>query len=111
MTLRRKVLVAATALGFAFAGAVVAGVSSNDTDRPATPTFTPTGSSGGSYSESQLHQDYNMTRYMGNPDAAGPMFSGQLVDPQLQHSQSPAFVRELEEHQADMDRMLGKGQP
>ncbi len=57
------------------------------------------------------HSDFNMTQYMSSPGAAGPMFTGATVDPQLRHSQDPAFVRELEEHQQDMDRMLGRGQP
>jgi len=39
------------------------------------------------------------------------MFSGQTPDPQLEHSQDPCFVGQLETHQADMDRMLGKCQP
>lgn len=61
--------------------------------------------------EDQLHQDYNMTQYMSGPTASGPMFTGQITDPQLEHSSDPAFVRELEQHQADMDRMLARGTP
>lgn len=62
-------------------------------------------------SEDQLHQDYNMTQYMSDPNASGPMFTGPMTDPQLQHSSNPAFVRELEQHQADIDRMLARGTP
>jgi hypothetical protein len=39
------------------------------------------------------------------------MFSGQMTDPQLRHSSNPAFVRELEQHQADIDRMLARSTP
>ena len=61
--------------------------------------------------EDQLHQDYNMTQYMSGPNASGSMSTGQVTDPQLQHSSDPAFVRELEEHQRDIDRMLARGEP
>ena len=36
------------------------------------------------------------------------MFTGQVQDDQLLHSQNPAFVQALEEHQADIDRMLAR---
>lgn len=111
MTVRRKLLVATATVGVV--GALIAGANADDAKDPSTPAPVATygGSSGGSYGDAQLHQDYNMTQYMGNPNADGPMFSGQTTDPQLQHSQNPGFVRELEQHQADMDRMLGKGAP
>ena len=76
---------------------------------PATST-TP-GPSGALASDPDLHADSNMTRYMSSPGASGPMFTGQVIDPQFRHSQDPAFVRELERHQQEMDRMLGRGQP
>jgi hypothetical protein len=55
-----------------------------------------------------LQQDALMTQRMAAPNAAGPMFSGQVQDDQLLHSQNPGFVRALEEHQADIDRMLAR---
>ena len=55
-----------------------------------------------------LQRDAEMTQRMSAPNASGPMFSGQIRDPQLAHSQNPAFVRALEEHQADIDRMLAR---
>ena len=62
-------------------------------------------------SDAQLHQDYNMTQYMSLPNATGPMFTGGAPDPQLEHSTDPAFVRRLEAHQREVDRMLGKYAP
>lgn len=55
-----------------------------------------------------LQQDALMTQRMAAPNAAGPMFTGQVQDDQLLHSQNPGFVRALEEHQADIDRMLAR---
>ena len=55
-----------------------------------------------------LQRDAEMTQRMSAPNASGPMFSGQIRDPQLAHSQNPAFVRALEDHQADIDRMLAR---
>ncbi|HEY9555613.1 MAG TPA: hypothetical protein VIR58_02695 [Acidimicrobiales bacterium] len=55
-----------------------------------------------------LQQDALMTQRMAAPNAAGPMFTGQVQDDQLLHSQNPAFVQALEEHQADIDRMLAR---
>lgn len=49
-----------------------------------------------------------MTQRMAAPNAAGPMFTGQVQDDQLTHSRNPGFIRELEEHQADIDRMLAR---
>ena len=61
--------------------------------------------------QDQLHDDYTMTRYMSDPNASGSMFTGQVTDPQSQRSSDPAYVRELETHQQDIDRMLGRGAP
>lgn len=58
-----------------------------------------------------LQRDAEMTQRMSAPNAAGPMFSGQIRDAQLDHSQDPAFVKELEEHQADIDQMLARPSP
>lgn len=58
-----------------------------------------------------LQRDAEMTQRMSAPNAAGPMFSGQIRDAQLDHSQEPAFVKDLEEHQADIDQMLARPSP
>lgn len=55
-----------------------------------------------------LQRDAEMTQRMSAPNASGPMFSGQIRDPQLDHSQNPAFIKALEEHQADIDQMLAR---
>ncbi len=55
-----------------------------------------------------LQRDAEMTQRMSAPDASGPMFTGQIRDPQLDHSQNPAFIKALEEHQADIDQMLAR---
>lgn len=55
-----------------------------------------------------LQRDAEMTQRMSAPNASGPMFTGQIRDPQLDHSQNPAFIKALEEHQADIDQMLAR---
>jgi len=45
---------------------------------------------------------------MSAPYASGPMFNGQIRDPQFDHSQNPAFIKALEQHQADIDQMLAR---
>lgn len=96
----------------------VGAVSGNPATTPGVPADVPgtvpaaepsTNASG--VSDAQLHQDYNMTQYMSLPNATGLMFTGQAPDPQLQHSSDPAFIRRLEEHQREIDRMLGKYAP
>lgn len=65
----------------------------------------------GTYGHDQLQSDADMTQQMSTPNANGPMQSGQIQEPMLQRSQDPAYVRALEQHQADIDRMLGRGAP
>ncbi|MGQ0831612.1 MAG: hypothetical protein ACT4OV_08030 [Microthrixaceae bacterium] len=55
-----------------------------------------------------LQRDVDMTQRMSAPSASGPMFTGQIRDPQLDHSQNPAFIKALEEHQAEIDQMLAR---
>ena len=106
----RVVMMVATFVGaFGAFGAFGVGVVVHDT---ATGNGTrPVVSSSPEVSEDQLQADYDMTRYMANPDATGPMFTYGATDPQLQHASDPAFVRALEDHTAVMDRMLGRGRP
>jgi len=87
-----------------FFGSVIAiGVAS---EPDATPTPAPSSSAG--YSHELLQRDADMTQRMSSPMADGPMQRGQVRDQQLDHSQDPAFVRALEDHQADIDRMLAR---
>ncbi len=104
-------------LPFVFVGALIAisDTGTNNTTRspvvlsndpaPAVSQLTRQSSS----REDELHEDLNMTRYMSGANATGPMFTGQVTDAQLQRSSDPAYVRELEKHQQDIDRMLGRG--
>lgn len=89
-----------------FALIVAVGLTSEPNSRGSAPT-TPAGA----YSHELLQQDGNMTQVMSTPDANGPMQSGQTTDAQLAHSKDPAFVRALEQHQGDIDRMLARPTP
>lgn len=91
-----------------FFGSVIAlGLASEPDTTPAPASSTP----GGGYSHELLQRDANMTQRMSSPTANGPMQSGQVRDEQLDHSQNPAFVRALEQHQSDIDRMLARPTP
>lgn len=81
------------------------------TRAPSTDTrLAPTvpGASARADAHDTLQQDADMTQRMSAPNASGPMFSGQIRDPQLDHSQSPAFIKALEQHQAEIDQMLAR---
>lgn len=58
--------------------------------------------------QATLQQDAAMTQVMSVPTASGPMQTYGTFDAQLGRSQSPAFVRQLERYQAEIDRMLGR---
>lgn len=73
-----------------------------------TSTKATTISGGSTYSHELLQRDATMTQRMSTPNADGPMQRGEVYDAQLDHSQSPGFVRALEQHQADIDRMLAR---
>ena len=60
---------------------------------------------------SVIQTDLWMTQAMGLPTASGPMFTGGVIDQQLEHSRDPGFLAELEQTQRDVDRMLGEGAP
>jgi hypothetical protein len=74
-------------------------------DRPDQPAPAPPGA----YSHDELQGDAEMTERMSIPSAS----TGQnhLRDPQLQRSQDAAYLRQLEQHQADVDRMLARPNP
>jgi hypothetical protein len=99
----RKVLIATTL----FFGTVIGlGLA---TEPDGTPTRTGPNSASGAYSHEVLQRDAEMTQRMSTPNADGPMQRGTVRDAQLEHSQEdPAFVGALEQHQADIDRMLGR---
>ena len=60
----------------------------------------------GATTHAQMQLDIEMTQRMSTPLASGPMQSGQLTDSQLQRSRDTGYVLALEQHQADIDRML-----
>ncbi len=117
-------------VGLALWSALVAGVSVSTSDgappAPASPAaVTPTRTTGTPSTNvtsappppvasspvaehDNLQRDAEMTQRMSAPNASGPMFTGQIRDPQLDHSQSSAFIKVLEEHQADIDQMLAR---
>lgn len=70
------------------------------TDRPAVAT----------YSHDDLERAADMTQQMSDPNAATDAQTHR-TDEQLRLSQAPGFVDALEQHQADIDRMLGRGTP
>ena len=63
----------------------------------------------GTYDHDQLQRDAQMTQNMSAPNANTDA-QYHRNDEQLSHSSDPAFVRDLEAHQADIDRMLARGQ-
>ncbi len=79
------------------------------------PDDRPTGSTAGSpavsgYSHEDLQSDANMTQQMSTPNAnTDSQYHGN--DAQLERSQHQGYVRALEQHQADIDRMLARGTP
>ena len=98
----KKLLIAATLI---FGAMIGAGLTSDPASTPSRPAIA---SDSSTYSHELLQRDANMTQRMSTPTADGPMQSGVVRDTQLDHSQDPAFVRALEQHQADIDRMLAR---
>ena len=98
----RKLLIVATLF---FALVIGVGLAAQPDESPARATST---SGASTYSHDQLQRDAQMTQQMSASNADGPMQRGDVRDSQLDHSQNPAFVRALEQHQADIDRMLAR---
>lgn len=91
-----------------FFGSVIALAVATEPDaRPAPASSTTVGG----YSHELLQRDADMTQRMSLPTADGAMQRGQVPDAQLDHSRSASFVRALEQHQADIDRMLARPSP
>jgi len=61
-------------------------------------------------SHEQLQRDADMTQQMSAP-SANTGSQAHRNDGQLDRSQSPGYVATLEQHQADIDRMLAQGTP
>lgn len=63
-----------------------------------------------SYSHDQLQRDATMTQQMSTPNAnTDSQYHGN--DGQLDRSQSASYVAALEQHRADIDRILARGAP
>lgn len=73
---------------------------------PAVPSETPTVTT--SAGPDLLAEDAFMTQQMSTPNASGPMQDGRIQEPMLQRSQDAGYVRALEQHHADIDRMLAR---
>lgn len=102
MTKGPRRMVVAAVLFFA---ALIPAAALSDADGPA-PTGVETKS--GRYSDDLLQADVWMTEGMSTPNADGPMQGGRVVDEQLVRSQDPRFVRDLEAHRAEIDRMIAR---
>ncbi len=76
--------------------------------RPDQPSNGPRAYSG--YTHEELQFDATMTQQMSNANAATDSQSHRR-DAQLVRSQDPNYVRALEQHQADIDRMLARQNP
>ena len=68
---------------------------------PSAPSYS------GGYDHDQLQRDARMTQNMSTPNANTDS-QYHRNDEQLSHSSNPSFVRDLEAHQADIDRMLAR---
>lgn len=93
-------------VGVIVATMVVVGVSERGNDpSPSTPPAVVSG-----YSHEDLQPDADMTRQMSAPNANTESQS-HTADPQLERSKDPAYLRALEQHQRDEDRMLARPTP
>lgn len=97
------------ALGLLLFVATVSALSPPSTTTPGAGPAAPIAATA-SYNHAQLQTDAAMTQGMSTPNASGPMQSGKIQEPMLQRSQNPAYVKALEQHQAEIDRMLARGQ-
>lgn len=90
-----------------FFGSVIAlGLLNEPDERPTAWTGGSPAASG--YPHEDLQSDANMTQQMSTPNAnTDSQYHGN--DAQLERSQNPGYVRVLEQHQADIDRMLARG--
>lgn len=70
----------------------------------------PSAALAGSGSHETLQNDVEMTQRMSTPNADTGS-QAHRGDGQLERSQSPGYVRALEQHQAQIDRMLARGTP
>ena len=101
----RKLMFVAVAF---FASVITLGVVTAPDDAPNRPASTP--GVVATYSHDQLQSDANMTQQMSTP-SANTDSQYHANDGQLDRSQNAGYVAALEQHQADIDRMLAQGNP
>ena len=101
-TLKRLLIVAVAFFGLMITVGVLSGPDATTTGRSSGPAAV--------YSHDELQRAANMTQQMSTPNANtdSPYHAG---DEQLQRSSSTGYVRAVEQHQADIDRMLARGTP
>ena len=103
--IKRSVVV----MGVSLASLLTVGVITAPDDEPGDgPSRRPGAGAVAGYSHDQLQGDANMTEQMSTPNAATASQS-HTRDAQLARSQDPGYVAALEQHQADIDRMLARG--
>jgi hypothetical protein len=98
----RRLMIAAVVV---FVGLGVATTRDDRPDQPSNNTRTNS-----SYTHEQLQLDANMTERMSTANANTDS-QNHRRDPQLVRSQDPNYVSALEQHQADIDRMLARHNP
>lgn len=102
--IKRSLILAGVSLGSVITVGVI--VAPDDApDRPAKGPVAVTG-----YTHEQLQGDSNMIQQMSAPNANTDS-PYRHRDGQLDRSQNPGYLAALEQHQADIDRMLARGTP
>ena len=101
-TLKRLLIVAVAFLALMITVGVVSGPDDTTGGRPSTPAAV--------YSHEELQRAANMTQQMSTPNASTDS-QYHAGDEQLQRSSNTGYVRAVEQHQADIDRMLARGTP
>lgn len=97
-------------VGIAFFGSVITvGAVTTPDDQTNGPAARPAAVS--RYSHDELQRAANMTDQMSAPSANTGSAAAHADDEQLQRSQDPGYLGALEQHQADLDRMLATEAP
>ena len=105
--IKRSLFVAGVYLGSVITVGVIVAPDDKSEDVPNRPASA--GAVTG-YSHDQLQVDANMTQQMSAPNA-NTASQNHRRDGQLARSQNPGYIGALEQHQADIDRMLARGTP
>jgi hypothetical protein len=101
--LKRLLIVAVVLVGSMVAASLVSGP--GDTIGPSTRP-----AAGAGFSHNELQRAADMTQQMSTPNANTDS-QYHAGDEQLGRSQSTGYVQAVEQHQADINRMLGRGTP